>query len=159
MKNLSSTHSVRRVIAVTLLCSTSFLTTGCFGSFATLHKVYTWNRTVHSEKWAQFGIFVATNIVPVYLSAMIFDVMFANSVEFWSGSNPMSAGSERTLPTENGGDVSMRMRDDGAIDVAIRTPARPDAHLVVVSEQGSIAAYDQTGALVARATPATEGAR
>lgn len=158
MNNLSVTHSVRRVIAITLIGSTSFLATGCFGSFATLHKVYNWNRTVESDKWAQFGIFVATNIFPVYLSAMIFDMMFANSVEFWSGKNPMTAGAERTLPID-GGEVSMRMRDDGAIDVAIRTPSQPVAHLVVVRQPGSIAAYDDAGALVARATPAPDAAR
>jgi hypothetical protein len=159
MKNLSSTHSVRRVIAVTLLSSsTLFGATGCFGTFATLHKVYTWNRTVDPNKWAQYGVFMAATIVPVYPSAIIFDLMFTNAVEFWSGKNPMTAGAERTLRSDDG-EVSMRMRDDGAIDVAIRTPSRPDAHFVVVPEQDSIAAYDENGALVARATPTAEGER
>jgi hypothetical protein len=160
MKILNSTHSVRRVIAVTLLCSSSLVfASGCFGSFSTLRQVYSWNRSVDSNKWAQYGIFLATNIVPVYLSAGIFDLMFTNSVEFWSGRNPMAAGATRSLETEDGQEVSMQMRDDGAIDVAVRAPSHPDAHLVVVREGDSIAAYDENGAIVARATKAAEGAR
>jgi hypothetical protein len=162
MKIRSLTHSARRVIAVTLLCSSTLLVaSGCFGSFTTTHKVYDWNRTVDHNKWVQWGVFTAAIIVPVYPAAFFFDVVFNNSVEFWSGRNPMSAdaGATRTVHTESGEDVSMRMRDDGAIDMSIRSPSQPDMHLVVVREGDSIAAYGDDGALVARGTPATEGAR
>ena len=162
MKNRRLTHSVNRVIAVTLVGSSLLLaTTGCFGSFATLNRVYTWNRTVDHNKWVQWGVFTAAIIVPVYPAAFFFDVVFNNSVEFWSGRNPMSAdaGATRTVHTESGEDVSMRMRDDGAIDVSIRASSQPDTRLVVVPEGDSIAAYGDDGALVARGTPATEGAR
>jgi hypothetical protein len=160
MKNLRATHSVRRVIAVTLLCSSSLLaTTGCFGSFSTLHRVYEWNRTVDHNKWVQWGVFTAAIIVPVYPSATLFDLVFTNSVEFWSGRNPMTAGVTRTLHTENGEEVSMRMREDGNIDVSIRSPSQPDTQLVVVPEGDSIAAYDASGQLVARAVEAGDTTR
>lgn len=142
MKN-TVTHFVHRVIAVTCLCA---VTTGCFGSFVTVQRLYHWNRTVDSNKWAQWGVFVATVVVPVYPSATLFDMVFTNSVEFWSGRNPMAA-----MQTPSGEQVSMSMRDDGAIDVAIRAPEKPDTRLVVVPEGDSIAAYAEDGTLVARA--------
>ena len=154
MKNRS--HFLRRVITVTGLCATLLVTTGCFGSFVTVQRLYHWNRTVDDNKFAQWGVFVATVIVPIYPSATLFDMVFTNSVEFWSGRNPMSAdaGTTRTVTTENGEEVTLRMRDDGSIDVAIRAPEKPVTNLVVVPEGDSIAAYDTDGKLVARAVEA-----
>lgn len=158
MKNLRATHSVRRVIAVTLLCSSSLLaTTGCFGTFVTTQRLYHWNMTVDNNKWARWGVFVATVVIPIYPSATLFDMVFTNSVEFWSGRNPMAASADgsRTVRTPTGEEVTLRMRDDGNIDVAIRSPSQPDTHLVVVPEDDSIAAYDASGQLVARAVEAS----
>jgi hypothetical protein len=153
----SATHRLRRVIAVTVLCSSSlFASTGCFGSFVTLNRLYHWNNTVDANKFAKWGVFVATVIVPIYPCATLFDMIFTNSVEFWSGRNPMAGEAElRNLRSENGDEVSMRMRDDGAIDVAIHSPDRPVTRLVVVPDGDAIAAYDGDGRLVARAVAAS----
>ncbi len=160
MKNRRASHSISRVITVTGLCATLLVTTGCFGSFVTVQRLYHWNRTVDDNKFAQWGVFVVTVIVPVYPSATLFDLIFTNSVEFWSGRNPMAAnaGTTRTVTTENGEEVTMRMRDDGSIDVAVRAPAQPVTNLVVVPEGDSLAAYDADGKLVARAVE-TDAAR
>jgi hypothetical protein len=92
-------------------------------------------------------------IMPIYPSAVIFDLIFANSVEFWSGRNPMtSEGAPRTIHTEGGEDVSLSLRRDGNVDVVVRAPGKPDAHLVIVPEGDVIAAYDEQG-LAAIATP------
>ncbi|HTO07047.1 MAG TPA: DUF3332 family protein [Myxococcota bacterium] len=148
MKNRRVTF-IRRVIAVTILCSTSLLvTTGCFGSFTTLHRLYHWNETVDANKWAKWGVFVATVVVPIYPSATLFDMVFTNSVEFWSGRNPMETAE---VKTETGEQVSMRVRDDGAVDVAIHSDSQPVTRLLVRPERDSIAAYDEDGKLVARA--------
>jgi uncharacterized protein DUF3332 len=148
-----NTHYVRRVIAVTVLCSSTLLTTtGCFGSFVLVNRLYHWNETIDSNKWAKWGVFVATVVVPIYPSATLFDMIFTNSVEFWSGRNPMA---DATMRTESGDDVSMRMRDDGAIDVAIHSPDRPVTRLVVVPDGDAIAAYGEDGRLVARAVAAS----
>ena len=161
MKIRLSTHSARRVILVTALCASLFGTTGCFGSFVTLQRLYHWNMTVESNKFARWGIFMATIIVPVYPSATIFDLIFTNTVEFWTGHNPMAAneGATRMVHAESGEEVSMTLRDDGAVDVAIRAPAKPDLHLVVRHEGDSLAAYDDQGRLVARGVELAEAAR
>ena len=148
--NTSSSRSAR-VTALTfaLLLGAS----GCFGTFSTLHKVYQWNRSVDPSKWAQYGVWVATMVVPIYPSAAIFDMIFANSVEFWSGKNPMASDAEtRTIHTQDGEDVSFAPRPDGKLDVTIRAPGKDDLHLVVASEGDVITAYDEHG-LAAIATP------
>jgi uncharacterized protein DUF3332 len=148
MKTRSSRST--RMIALSLLCTLG--SSGCFGTFSTLHKVYEWNRSVDSNKWAQWGVFAVTMIVPIYPSATIFDLIFTNSVEFWSGRNPMAAESTKTIHTETGEDVSLRLRDDGKVDVTVAAPGKPDAHFVVVPEGDVLAAYDTDG-LAAIATP------
>jgi hypothetical protein len=141
------------VIAVTMLCSTSLLaSTGCFGSFTTVKRLYHWNNTVDANKWAKWGVFVATMVVPIYPSATIWDMIFTNSVEFWSGRNPMNE--PVSFQSETGEHVSMQMRDDGAVDVAIHSTGQPVTRVIVVPESESIAAYDADGKLVARAVEA-----
>jgi hypothetical protein len=66
--------------AAALLCST-----GCLGSFGLTRKVYRFNDRVHDDKWVQEGVFVGLNLVPVYVVACLFDSVFFNSVEFWTG--------------------------------------------------------------------------
>jgi uncharacterized protein DUF3332 len=157
MKTQRLTHSARRVIAVTLAASSLAASTGCFGSFITTQRLYHWNETVDANKWAKWGVFVVTVIMPIYPSATLFDMIFTNSVEFWSGRNPMAAAGEtQTYSSDNGDSVSMRRRADGAIDVSIQSPSGAERKLVLVPGQASdsIAAYDENGQLVARALPA-----
>jgi Domain of unknown function (DUF3332) len=141
------TRSVRNVIAVTLLCLVG--TTACFGSFTTLRRVYSWNQTVDNDKWAKWGVFAAAMIVPVYPSATIFDLMFVNSVEFWSGRNPMAMGPDAN---ETGEQLTMAPQPDGTIDATVRAPDGGEQRYTVVREPGAISAYDQNGELAARSS-------
>jgi Domain of unknown function (DUF3332) len=153
MENRRVTQRVRHVIAVTMLCSTGLLaSTGCFGSFTTVKRLYHWNNTVDANKWAKWGVFVATVVVPIYPCATLWDMIFTNSVEFWSGRNPMNE--QVSFQTETGEHVSMQMREDGAVDVAIQAVGQPVTRVVVVPEPESIGAYDADGKLVARAVEA-----
>ena len=139
------TRSLRSVIAVTLLCLVG--TTACFGSFTTLRRVYNWNETVDSDKWVKWAVFTAAMIVPVYPSATIFDLMFVNSVEFWSGRNPMAMGPEAS---DTGDRLAMRLQPDGTVEATVRAPDGSEQRYTVVREPGAISAYDASGELVAR---------
>lgn len=145
MKTHDSRRSIRNVIGVTLLCLVS--STACFGSFTTLHKVYAWNKSVDPDKWAQWGVFTAAMIVPVYPSATIFDLMFVNSVEFWSGKNPMADAT-----AETGEHVAMQLQPDGTVDATVSAPDGREERYTVVREPGAISAYDEHGELAARSS-------
>ena len=149
-----------RVITVTLLSSfVPLTTTACFGSFPITRKVFHWNEGVHSNKWVRWLVFVLINIVPVYFSAAIFDMIFSNSVEFWTGKNPMAMapGTTKLVLGPNGERAEMTLREDGAIDVRITAPGAPEQRLVLVREADAVAAYDANGLLIARAGDGPDG--
>ncbi len=134
-------------------------TTACFGTFPIARKVYHWNASVHSDKWVRWLIFLGLNIVPVYAGAAIFDMVFSNSVEFWTGRNPMAAlpGSTKYVEGPNGERATLVLREDRAIDVTIATPGKPDERFVLVREANAVAAFDLDGRLIARAGDGPDG--
>ncbi len=136
------------------------VTTGCFGRFETVHKVYSFNQGVHPDKWVRWAVFLGLMIMPVYGSAAIFDMIFANTVEFWSGKNPMAMvpGSTRTVAGADGERARMTLRPDGAIDVLFEGRTGPERRLVLVREGATLAAYDADGDLVARVGDGPDGA-
>ena len=84
-----------------LICS-AFLFSSCIGSFGLHSKLISWNQSI-SNKFVNELVFVAFNIVPVYGVCYLADALVINSIEFWSGSNPMaSIGDVRTVKGENG---------------------------------------------------------
>ena len=68
----------------------SFLATGCYGSFTAFNKLRTWNQGAAHEPWINEVIFVVLNVVPVYGFALLADAVLFNTLEFWTGDNPMN---------------------------------------------------------------------
>lgn len=64
---------------------------GCFGNFAATRKVYEFNESF-GDKWVNQVMFWVLNIVPVYSIASFADVVLFNTIEFWTGSNPIAMG-------------------------------------------------------------------
>lgn len=78
-------------VAMALLLSCSMLTTSCIGSFSLSNKLLSWNKQVGS-KFVNELVFFAFWILPVYEVSLLADVLVLNSIEFWSGSNPVAQG-------------------------------------------------------------------
>ena len=89
-------------LAVAALLSGSILFTSCIGSFGLTGKVYSWNK--NQEKWVDELLFLALCIVPVYEVSLFIDAVVLNTIEFWTGSNPVAFkdGEIRNVETENG---------------------------------------------------------
>ena len=80
----------------------SIMFSSCIGSFGLWNNLKDWNQGV-SNKFVNELIFVAFHIVPVYEIAYLADVLVLNSIEFWSGSNPMAnVGDVKKVKGENG---------------------------------------------------------
>lgn len=77
-------------VAVVLSLTASLTLSSCLGSFALTNKVLTWNRQV-GDKFVNELIFFALWILPVYELSGIADLLVINSIEFWSGENPVVA--------------------------------------------------------------------
>ncbi len=80
-----------------LLCSSM---TSCMGKFALTRNLYAWNTQV-SNKFVNEIVFVAFWILPVYEVCAVADLLVLNSIEFWSGDNPMTA-SVKAIDTDHG---------------------------------------------------------
>lgn len=72
----------------------------CIGSFGLTNKVLSWNNQVGS-KFVNELVFFAFWILPVYEVTAIADLLVLNSIEFWSGNNPVEA-STKVIDTEQG---------------------------------------------------------
>lgn len=80
----------KRMGAIALALALAFGIQGCFGKFNLVRKVYKFNGTV-GNKWVNELVFLVFNIVPVYGVAGFIDAVVLNSIEFWSGKNPVTA--------------------------------------------------------------------
>ena len=80
------------LITLLLVC---FVATGCTGSFNLTRKVYHWHRS-QSDKWAdEFGFLVCA-LLPIYGISTFADAIVFNSIEFWTGKNPVEMTSVET---------------------------------------------------------------
>jgi hypothetical protein len=80
----------RRAVVLTLSAAAVLGTSGCFGSFNLTRKLYGFNKDVSKEKFVRELVFLGLNIVPIYGVAGLIDAVVANTVEFWTGENPIS---------------------------------------------------------------------
>lgn len=88
------------LVAATIASSVVF--SSCIGSFGLTNKLLDWNRNIDS-KFVNELVFIAFWIVPVYEISAIADVLVLNSIEFWSGENPVAdVGNVKTIDAKNG---------------------------------------------------------
>lgn len=82
-------------LAATVMVCGAFLFSSCIGSFGLHSKLLSWNEGIGNK--------FAFNIIPVYGICYLADALVINSIEFWSGSNPMaSIGEVKKVKGENG---------------------------------------------------------
>lgn len=74
--------------------------TGCIGNFELTNSVLAWNKKI-GPKFLNEVVFVAFWILPVYEVTGIADLLILNSIEFWSGKNPVTA-SVKAVDTDHG---------------------------------------------------------
>ena len=87
-------------VALILTLAGSMMFTSCIGKFALTNKVLSWNKQV-SNKFVNELVFIAFWILPVYEVTSLADLLVINSIEFWSGSNPVACGTKK-IDTEHG---------------------------------------------------------
>ena len=80
--------------------ASSMMLTSCIGSFKLTNKVMAWNHQI-GNKFVNELVFVGLWILPVYEISAIADALVINSIEFWSGTNPIEAGT-KTVVDDNG---------------------------------------------------------
>ncbi|MCK9179459.1 MAG: DUF3332 domain-containing protein [Bacteroides sp.] len=85
-----------------IVLSTSLLFSSCIGSFGLHNKLLSWNHEI-GNKFVNELVYFAFNIIPIYPVCYITDMLILNSIEFWSGSNPIAdVGTIKRVKGENG---------------------------------------------------------
>jgi hypothetical protein len=92
------------------------LTTACYGPFNLTRNVYHWNGNIKggkevNEKWMKEIVFFGMIIIPVYMFSALLDAFIFNSIQFWSGDNPIKAsdlGDDGQTKVAQVGDLTMR---------------------------------------------------
>ena len=113
-KTERQSFSMRRIKmrVLCLLLGGSLMLSSCIGSFGLWNNLKGWNEGV-GNKFVNEVVFLAFHIVPVYEVAYLADILVLNSIEFWSGSNPIAeVGTIRHIDGENG-EYTVRTNEDG----------------------------------------------
>ena len=77
---------------VCILCG-SMLSTSCIGSFSLSNRLLNWNQRI-GNKFLNELVFFAFWVLPVYEVSWLADILVINSIEFWSGRDPLAAGTK-----------------------------------------------------------------
>lgn len=80
---------------------------GCIGSFQLTNNLYHWNKNEVGGKWGSELVFLAFIVIPVYSVTLLADGIVLNSIEFWTGDNPlaMKNGEKETQIVQKGDDT------------------------------------------------------
>ena len=87
---MKKTLHIAVALAVTLTLS------NCYGPFNLTRKLHRWNGQV-GENWVNEFVFLGLVILPAYALASLADAIIFNSIEFWTGKNPIMVKKIKTL--------------------------------------------------------------
>ncbi len=116
---------------------------GCYGQFALTRKVYAWNGQATNNKFANSAILWGLMIIPVYPVAGLIDFLVINTIEVFSGSNPVALNDGSLQVDRDGSRYVFQQIDDNAVRVLVNgNPAieyrKHGDRLVVTSVQGVV---------------------
>ena len=142
---------------VALLVAVMLLTTGCTGSFMLTKKVYNFHRQ-QEGKWTDELIFLGCVIIPVYGLATLGDAIIFNSIEFWTGKNPVEAktGDKARKLVENGADKAV-ITYDSSTDTIQVSSMKPGSALVFERTDSGVIARDKSGKLLYSSVKDSQG--
>ena len=96
-----------------LLLAATIVLSSCIGSFRLTNNIKDWNEGL-GDKFVNELVFVALHIVPVYPIAMFVDGVVLNSVEFWTGDNPVAeVGETKVVKNSNGDEIEIVATENG----------------------------------------------
>jgi hypothetical protein len=115
------------------------------------------NLKITENRFGRELIFLLFYIVMVYPIAGFLDLLIVNSIEFWSGENPVSgqsrlarAGDSRTMQAADGSVGTTTLLADGSIDVVVTTPDGETHRLNLAREDGGVVARNADLETIAR---------
>lgn len=87
--------------ALLVALAASIPLTSCIGNFTLTKRLLSWNQNIGGKFANEVVFFCFSCIIPAYEVTAVIDFFILNSIEFWSGSNPM-AQSVKAIDTDHG---------------------------------------------------------
>jgi len=135
---------------VALLCAGTLVLSGCHGSYGLTKKLLRWNGSL-GNKWLNSCVHFLMWVIPVYpISIGLVDWLILNTVEFWTGSNPLAAGDSYYEKDAQGNAVAAVKNDDGTLSVQYTTTKGETMNLTLQRDENVVRALDAEGNLVAQ---------
>ena len=104
---------MKRLISAVLAMAVAMVSLqGCYGKMALTKKVYKINGEV-SDKYLRSLVTWVLVIVPVYEVSALADFVLFNTIEFWSGKNPIASADKEFQYSENGQTYKVHARKSG----------------------------------------------
>jgi hypothetical protein len=145
-----------KLVAV-LTMSLALLSSGCIGQFGLTGKVRQFNLEQSKDRFGREILFVILYIIPIYPFAGLADIIIFNSMEFWSGKNPIDGrpsvtpiSDNRTFEGEDGTVLAMTLREDGSIDVEVVGVNGEHRFGNLIRMGDGVAVRDRSNAVIAR---------
>lgn len=118
-------HKTQRV-GIGMLAAVMLFSSGCYGPFLLTKKVHKWNGEISDNKWVVEVAFLVCAWLPVYGIATLADAVIFNSVEFWTGQNPLAKADAAGVTTKR------IVRKDG--EVILQRMTTPDGDQLVIEQ-------------------------
>lgn len=77
----------KSLLALTL--ALPLFASSCLGPNNLHNSLRNWNAEVTEQDWLNEVIFLAMTIIPVYGIAQLADILVFNTIDYWSGENPI----------------------------------------------------------------------
>ena len=154
------------IVAAIMVGSFLTVTTGCYGPFNLTRSVYHWNSNIKgssevNEKWMKEFVFFGMIIIPVYMFSALLDAFIFNSIQFWSGSNPLKAtdagGNGATRVVQLGGVTVTMVESDRGATVTYARNGIVERRATIETNATGYRLIDETGALLAEAEKGQDG--
>lgn len=142
------------------LVALSLLSSGCYGPFLLTRKVWKFNGEVSDNKWVVEVVYLVCTWLPVYGVAGLADALIFNSVEFWTGKNPMSEANAQGISSKrivrNNNEMILK-REGNSLKVEQLRDGKTSASLQIQRQGDSMVALDENGALLYGAHTRADG--
>lgn len=140
-------RTLLKPLGVALTAGSLLFTSGCMGSFTLTKKIYRWNQQVSGDRWVNEIVFLVGLILPVYSLSLLADGVIFNSIQWWTGSNPVAdAGRQKRVVGADGSLAVMTLQADGSIAVKATSPEGDIATFTLVRQGDKVTARGMDGA-------------
>lgn len=159
--------SMRGIITSAVLAGFMLSSTGCYGPFNLTRNVYHWNSGVKgsgevNDKWMKEFVFFGMIVIPVYMFSTLLDAFIFNSIQFWSGDNPVKVSQDedgRIREVQLGTlTASVKWAEDGkSAHVTYVREGQVVKQMTIERDGDQLHLRDQNGEMVAMSKTANDG--